>query len=82
MGSVLRYEKLFVTDLNQSRSEILRQFLLFHNFLSLISTPRVGGTAADFSRLGYTFPFFHKVVFGISYPAVSYTVSLRKFDLL
>ena len=36
------------------------------------SAPRIGGTAAEFSRWGYTFPLFPKSGFGFSYPAVPY----------
>ena len=76
MGSFLRY-LVVRCNLNQSRSAFIRApnfhficQLLLHLFIGFWQLdfaylcPRFVGTAADFSRWGRTFAFFHKVVLG------------------
>ena len=78
MGSVIRYVKLFVIDLNQSRSALrscnkilfskfeLILSLLVHYFLVFAYLClKSWRHRSCFQQVGgYTFPFFHKVVLG------------------
>ena len=72
MGSFLRYVKSFVANSSQSRSAvhsssclpILSYFFIgvWQSLVFVYLCPRVVGTASDFSKRGYRFPFSTKWV--------------------